>query len=116
MDIQIKYIHQYKKPSILFISKESIPDGMTEKDISDLFDKSEPIPYVGETKPHFADTPDEIIKRLNPQKIKHLTDEELRMWCIEKSLFLYSIRTLVDSNVREGAEKFFKYVRMGEYN
>jgi hypothetical protein len=64
----IKYFYPYKKPSLLVLSRESIPEGMTGQDISDLFDRAEPIPYVGEISPCVFDPPDEVIKRLNSQK------------------------------------------------
>jgi hypothetical protein len=64
----IKYFYPYKKPSVLLLSEESVPEGMTVQDICDLFEKSEPLPYVGEIAPCVVDVPDEVIRRLNSPK------------------------------------------------
>jgi hypothetical protein len=46
----IEYFHYSpKKPAILVMDEKSIPMGMTFHDISELFEKSDPIPFIGKT-------------------------------------------------------------------
>jgi hypothetical protein len=58
----MKYFHSYvnKKPAILLMEKDSIPPGMTIREIADLFEKSEPIPYAGEESPRLVEVPKEL--------------------------------------------------------
>jgi hypothetical protein len=62
----MKHFSSYadKKPAILIIHEDSIPPGMTVKDIADLFDKSEPIPYTGDIMPNLFEVPKEAIRKL----------------------------------------------------
>jgi hypothetical protein len=58
----MKYFRSYadKKPAILCIDKDSIPKGMTLREIADLFEKSKPIPYVGKNMPSLVEVPKEL--------------------------------------------------------
>jgi hypothetical protein len=42
------------------MDKDSIPPGMTIREVADLFEKSEPIPYVGENTPLLVEVPKEL--------------------------------------------------------
>jgi hypothetical protein len=67
----MKYLHSYaeKKPAIVLLAEGSIPPGMTHREIVDLFEKSAPIPYVGEIAPSLIAVPKELIRKATKLEI-----------------------------------------------
>jgi hypothetical protein len=58
----MKYFSSYddKKPAVLLMKEEALPPGMTIEDISDLYEKSAPIPYIGDIAPILVEVPKEL--------------------------------------------------------